>query len=139
MSYMFDLTSVADPDVSGWNTSNVVTMEKMFGGAQAANPEVGAWDTSSLTNVTDMFLEASAARPDFSSWDVASIESFGGFLRGSEITVESYSNLLIALQQQNTFMQRSLISGDSAKYNASGQVARDYLINTLQWGADTFQ
>ena len=39
----------ANPDVSKWDTSNVINMSYMFNQAKNANPDVSRWNTSKVT------------------------------------------------------------------------------------------
>jgi len=73
MSFMFDQAAAANPDVSGWNTSQVTTMTFMFRQASVANPDVSGWDTSQVTTMAYMFDEAAAANPDVSGWDTSQV------------------------------------------------------------------
>ena len=57
-------------NVSKWDTSNVSTMNNMFGGASAFNQDISNWNTSNVTNMGNMFKEASAFNQDISNWDV---------------------------------------------------------------------
>ena len=44
MAYMFYGTTKANPDVSKWDTSNVINMKYMFAGTTKANPDVSKWN-----------------------------------------------------------------------------------------------
>ncbi len=62
-------------NVSKWDTSNVSTMNNMFGRATAFNQDISNWNTSNVTNMSNMFKEASAFNQDISNWDVRRVTS----------------------------------------------------------------
>jgi surface protein len=114
------------------NLSSVTTMFVMFRSASSANPDVSNWDVSSVTSMVQMFFNTSSANPDVSNWDVSSVTSMSVMFRDSNISEENltacYENWSqLSLQQNVSF------SAGSTKYNASGQVGRDILVNTYNW------
>jgi len=64
-------------NVSGWDTSNVTTMNAMFYNAIAlAALDVSDWDTGNVTNMAHMFRNAAALTTlDVSNWDTSSVTS----------------------------------------------------------------
>ncbi len=70
---MFSDAIVATPDTSNWDVSLVSDMSFMFLGATVANPDTSGWDTSLVTNMRSMFQLAFSANPDTSGWDTASV------------------------------------------------------------------
>jgi surface protein len=78
MSATFDNAQNADPDVSGWDTSNVIQMDRMFQTAKLANPDVSGWDTSRVTTMSNMFKQAEIATPDVSTWNVDQVTKMDG-------------------------------------------------------------
>ena len=65
---MFAGAKSADPDVSNWNTSNVVNMKSMFNGATKANPKVSNWNTSNVTDMWSVFRQSGIVKADLSKW-----------------------------------------------------------------------
>jgi surface protein len=87
-------------DLSGWDVSNAVTMERMFAGAEnfrgfgldrwnvgrvqdfsymfaqanVFDADVSAWNTSSAVTTQGMFLGAKAFNGNLAAWDVANVE-----------------------------------------------------------------
>ena len=56
MKQMFDNSSAFDIDISLWDVSNVINMEKMFNSAAIFNqPNIAIWDVSSVSNFTSIF------------------------------------------------------------------------------------
>ena len=63
--------------IEHWNTSEVIDMSDMFGGAvnegTAFNQDISSWDTSKVTTMYRMFRNASAFDGDISSWNTSSV------------------------------------------------------------------
>jgi len=72
MSGLFKDNTIFNGDISGWDVSNVRTMQEMFQGA-SFNGDISAWDVSSVTNMANMFTRASSFNRDISAWDVSSV------------------------------------------------------------------
>lgn len=69
---LFDF-SLFNYDISGWDTSNVTNMEKMFFGATSFNIDISEWDTSKVTNMNRMFEDAKSFTKDISKWTVNNV------------------------------------------------------------------
>jgi hypothetical protein len=77
--------SILNPaGMENWDTSNVLTMGKMFESAFNFNRDISGWDTSSVEDVSDgrvhkgmdrMFEKAEAFNQDLSDWCVTNITS----------------------------------------------------------------
>ena len=63
---------LVDPNIGGWDTSNVTNMASMFGSSVLATPDLSAWDTSSVkkNGFGGMFDNARAFNSDISNWSV---------------------------------------------------------------------
>lgn len=72
-----------NPDVSGWDTSQVEDMNNMFYGCNSAefNPDFSGWDTRKGTNFQSMFSGCSGAAfaPDLTGWDTSNATNMYGF------------------------------------------------------------
>ena len=122
---------IADPDVSNWDTSNITTLQDMFHEAKDANPDVRNWDVSNVTNMILTFFVTSFDR-DVSNWDVSKVTKMDNVFNGSQLSIENLTACyekwsLLNLQNNVSF------SAGTIKYNSSGQVGRDILINTYNW------
>lgn len=73
MSYMFYNASLFNSDISGWDTSSVLTMLMMFYNAELFNQPIGGWDTSNVTNMKMMFEYAESFNKDIGSWNTSSV------------------------------------------------------------------
>jgi len=75
-SNMFnDSSTINDPDIGLWNTSNITNMDRMFAGASTFNADISGWDTSKVTNMVGMFYYATTFNQDLSQWCVPLILS----------------------------------------------------------------
>tara|TARA_B100000767_G_C19596475_1_gene463731 strand:- start:44 stop:865 length:822 start_codon:yes stop_codon:yes gene_type:complete len=62
-------------NISGWDVSNVTTMEEMFGWGDlvAFNQDLSFWDVSSVRYMNEMFDSASSFNSNISTWDVGNV------------------------------------------------------------------
>ena len=76
MFNMFTAAPSFNQDISGWDTSNIVTrMGGMFQSASSFNQDIGGWDTSNVTYMQAMFQNATSFNQDLSGWCVSQFES----------------------------------------------------------------
>lgn len=67
-------------DLTGWDTSNVVSMRSMFSGCQALKKIVGyqQWNTAKVTNIGFMFDNTRALKSvDLRNWDLSAVKNSG--------------------------------------------------------------
>ena len=62
------------PEISGWNTGKVQSMNFMFASNTGFNQPIGSWDTSSVTNMAFMFSDASRFNQDISNWETSGVQ-----------------------------------------------------------------
>jgi hypothetical protein len=60
MSSLFEDATAFDADISGWDTSSVVTMRRMFKNASSFAADVRGWNTAAVTDREEMFAGAAA-------------------------------------------------------------------------------
>ena len=63
---IFQNSNKVVPDVSSWDTSNIVDMRFAFAGAASANPDVSGWDTSQVTDISSLFDGAPSNKEEMS-------------------------------------------------------------------------
>ncbi len=75
MQYMFyrceKLESVGD--ISKWNVSKVTDMNSMFHGCKYFNQDISGWNVSNVENMRNMFCDCKSFNQDISKWDVSSV------------------------------------------------------------------
>ncbi len=160
LQYMFSGASALNADLSGWDVSNVVNMTGMFSGATNFNGDISNWDVSSVTSIAFMFQNASSFNVDISAWNVSSVwymdamfeaaisfdqnlgswdltrTSLGGIPRmllGSGMSSMNYDATLQGWAA-NPNTPANLTNFNSSITYCAAEAARDYLINTLNWG-----
>ena len=81
MSGLFAHMGYAKPDTSRWDTSKVKYMGAIFAGHQHT-PDVSNWDTSQAIGMSAMFY-ASQANPDVSRWDTSQVIDMSSMFRST--------------------------------------------------------
>ncbi len=87
LSRMFANVKNADPNISGWNTSNVTRMTSMFEGSNM-NPDVSRWDVDKVKDMSRMFANATKATPNLSAWRPRSLSNMSEMFQGASSMVE---------------------------------------------------
>ncbi len=75
-----------DGDISKWNTSKVENMSEMFYLSQF-NGDISKWDVSSVTNMQGMFFRSNFSG-DISNWDVSKVTKMSHMLLETKITCD---------------------------------------------------
>jgi surface protein len=79
LSYCFYNDFSFNSDISGWNTSNVISMESLFENASTFNRPLQPWNTSKVTDMSSMFKNAITFNqpvkyvPSSNYWDVSGV------------------------------------------------------------------
>ena len=120
MSWIFDY-STFNGDISGWDVSNVKTMEGMFAKSEftGENGDISGWDVSSVENMSGMF-KVTKYNGDISKWDVSSVKRMGLMFYESEFTGENgdiskwdVSNVITMW----AMFEKSKFNGDISNWN----------------------
>ena len=83
-SYMFSgCSSLSNlPDISKWNTDNVIDMSYMFSGCSLLSffPDISKWDTNNVTKMQAIFYFCSSlsSLPDISKWAINNVTDLSG-------------------------------------------------------------
>lgn len=71
------MQNLTELDVSGFDTSSVTTLQQMFNNCNLTTLDVSGFDTSNVTNMYGMFLnDLSLTALDVSGWDVSKVTDF---------------------------------------------------------------
>ena len=81
-------------NISGWDVSNVTTMEFMFGWGDlvAFNQDLSFWDVSSVRYMNEMFDSASSFNSNISTWDVGNVIGMRDMFYGASSFNQDISN-----------------------------------------------
>ena len=69
---------ITDPDLSGWDVSNVENMKYTFLEAVLFTGDITQWDVSSVTDMTYMFSDALQFNGDINGWNVSNVITMEG-------------------------------------------------------------
>jgi len=116
MSSVFKNAIRANPDVSHWNTSNVLHFTSVFEGAASAIPDVTNWNTDLVKDMSFMFSGAVLANPNMENWNFSSVEKFNspagtlayGFtdmFKDVTLPANAYDKFLIQVSRQFQLLQ----------------------------------
>jgi surface protein len=86
MYELFYNQSSFNANISGWDVSNVTTMESMFEEAYAFNQPIGNWDVSEVTAMDYMFYNATDFSQNLSTWCVVKVSDYTDFNTDSGLT-----------------------------------------------------
>jgi surface protein len=132
MSTMFSGALVFNQPIENWNTSNVTNMSYMLQ-ARDFNRPINVWDVSKVTTMSRMLQGNTSLGISFNqplnNWKIPLVTDMINFMRSGtdphSISVENYSNFLIALSQQP--LKPNVQLGVNQQYNASAVSARAIL------------
>jgi surface protein len=77
MYYMFDSSTINDPDIVLWDVSTVTIMTATFRLTSEFNQPIGSWDVSNVTDMFAMFAGTTVFNQPLGFWDVSSVTEFG--------------------------------------------------------------
>lgn len=80
MDDMFNDAYVFNSDISGWDTSRVISMNRMFKNSKKFNRDISTdndkWNVSNVESMDEMFHSALEFNSNISGWDVRNVKSF---------------------------------------------------------------
>ena len=120
-------------DISTWDTSNVTTMEGLFGGCLTFNQDISFWDTSNVTNMEDMFAGAESFNQDISSWDVSSVTNMTNMFydaRNFNQNIRAWNVSEVILMEQ-MFMGAANFNQDISFWDVSSVTSMDSMFRML--------
>ncbi|WP_427902706.1 BspA family leucine-rich repeat surface protein [Metamycoplasma alkalescens] len=72
-------------DISGWDTSNLETIDQMFIGAKMFNQDLSKWNVSNVRILDYAFSETEAFNQDLSKWDISNVTSMGRVFQKAKV------------------------------------------------------
>lgn len=131
---IFTDTLVADPDLSTWDTQNVVEAVNFALRADGLTGRgIEGWNTSKLADARNMFNNADLFDKDLSSWDVSSLQQAGNMFLNSGLSTTNY-NLMLAAWSQQSLQSTVTFHGGNAKWKFGfGGQGRFDMISIYSW------
>jgi surface protein len=77
MNGMFQNATSFNADISGWNVGKVTDMSYMFASATSFNADISGWNVGKVTNMNYMFYDATAFTRNLIKWDVGKVMYMG--------------------------------------------------------------
>lgn len=97
-------------DLTGWNVSSAVSMERMFAGALAFNGNITTWNTGNVRSMRQMFYRARSFQGDLSTWDTSSCYNMASMFEEADRFNGDLSNFDTSLVFDMSFMFRSALA-----------------------------
>ncbi|MBE9549647.1 MAG: BspA family leucine-rich repeat surface protein [Proteobacteria bacterium] len=113
--------------------SAVASMFVMFGNATLANPDVSGWDTSFVRDMSWMFWGATSFNQDIGSWDVASLRFAENMFEDTALSTINYESLLIGWNAQALQPGVYFGGGNSVYCSAAANAARGNMSASDTW------
>lgn len=127
MDGMFWNNKVTSLDLTGWDVSDVTTIEHLFRGcSKLKNLNVSNWDVSNVTNMSDVFGCSVLEALDLSQWSNSKVKTMDYMFQGGKYTELDLSGF-----------DTSNVTNIGYMFNETGSivtvyVSEDFVINTNQ-------
>lgn len=121
MSNLFEDNKIFTGDISGWNTSNVKTMEHMFNGS-VFNGDISKWKLDKVTNMNGMF-EYSKFNQDISGWDLTRVKTMRYMFANSIFNHDLHKWYVAGVKDAKGFAYEAKFKEDSYLPNFAWEVA----------------
>ncbi len=123
MSGMFGSSDIQKVNLTGWNTSNVITMERMFEDADSLMElDLSTWDVSSVTNMSEMFAYCdSLTSVNISGWDTSDVTDMAHMFNSHLATIQGVEELDVSnvTNMEEMFNSTYLVTLDLSKWDTS--------------------
>jgi surface protein len=135
MMYALRSTGLTTEDLSGWDTSNVISMVGTFQDTQF-NGDISTWDVSSATTLSAMFYGNHVFNQDISTWNTSSVTDMGSMFAYNNAFNQNIGGWDVS---NVTNMQSMFYQADSFNQNlTSWDVSSVLNMNSMFEGATSF-
>lgn len=141
MSKMFKGAIAFNQNISSWNTQNVTTMADMFNGATAFNQNISSWNTQNVTTMANMFKGATAFDHNISTWTTTNVTNMSGMFNNAAAFNQNISTWTTGnvTTMANMFNGATAFSQDISAWNFSAAtVMMDFLSNAPNFGITNY-
>ena len=114
MTFLFRSFSFFNGDISGWNTSSVITMNSMFI-CSIFNGDISGWNTSSVKDMSYMFYK-SQFNGDISKWNVGFVRHMSSMFSYSKFNGDISAWNVEKVQSINVMFEKSQFDGDTSNW-----------------------
>lgn len=121
--------------VDTWDVSGMTSGANLFVNCVAFNGDVSGWNTSALLTASNMFFNCDAFDQDLSAWDINQVTALSGFMQNATgLSTANYDALLIAWDAQGAMSYSGTVNFGGSRYTSGGaaEAARTSLIS--KWG-----
>ncbi len=116
---MFWNNKITSLDLTGWNTSNVTTIEHLFRGCSKLETlNVSNWNVANVTNMSDVFGTPVLNELDLSKWTNSKVTKTGYMFQGGNYTVLDLSGI-----------DTSLVTDMGYMFNETGKIQTVYVLD----------
>ncbi|MDY0347524.1 MAG: BspA family leucine-rich repeat surface protein [Tenuifilaceae bacterium] len=105
----------------------------MFSGCTSFNQDISGWEVSNVVSMELMFSDCASFNQDISSWSIGSVTTMDGMFTNTTLSTVNYNNILIGWAAQ-TVKNGVVFSGGNSKYSLGDATdARNVLTETNGW------
>lgn len=139
----FGCTSLNDPNISLWDTTNVTSMNTVFGLATSFNQPLNSWNVSNVTTMIGMFSRAYAFNQPLNSWNVSNVTNmkamFSGIYNTSSATYTTFNQDISSWDTSNvTDISYMFLCNNQFNQNISSWDTSKILAGTTSGMISTF-
>ena len=129
LDFMFYNATSFNGNITGWDTSSVITMNNMFGWASSFNQPIGNWNTSRVVDMYSTFGYASSFNQPIGNWNTRSVVMMNGMFAGAPAFNQNLSgwDTRKAIFMTGVFSGASAFNGNVSGWNTSSVSSIDWM------------
>lgn len=95
-------SSLNDPNISQWDTSNLKSMYMMFNSCSQFNQPIGHWNTSNVTDMAYLFSSAGKFNQTIVNWNVNKVTAVDSMFANATIYNQDLSSMIFKASASRT-------------------------------------